>query len=234
MTRRRTYFEVRPRYTAGSPGMVDEAQARRVAREEWASYQSELSGIYGRAQQRTAMEIGLLPQPVAGLFGARGIVEAVEEHDNHWLVTDVLTGKVFRRDFRVAPRWRRVNLCARCLGAIEKARPSIFVFGSNEAGVHGAGAARAALNDWGAVWGVGIGRAGRSYAIPTKDGDIQTLPLDKVQAYVQAFLAYAADSPDDIFLVTRIGCGLAGFEDKDIAPLFAGAPDNCYLPGGWR
>ena len=110
----------------------------------------------------------------------------------------------------------------------------IFVFGSNRAGIHGAGSARCAERLYGAKWGVGEGPTGRAYAIPTKDENIKTLPLYKIKRHVDKFIEYATDHPEFTFKVTRIGCGLAGYEDKDIGPLFAGAPPNCTLPKGWR
>lgn len=110
----------------------------------------------------------------------------------------------------------------------------IFVFGSNLAGHHGAGAARDALQDWGAAPGVGEGRTGDSYAIPTKDAKIRTLPLFEIFWSIKRFIAYAHRHPELDFQVTRIGCGLAGYRDADIAPLFADAPPNCHLPLGWR
>lgn len=110
----------------------------------------------------------------------------------------------------------------------------IFVFGSNLAGRHGAGAAKAAYDEHGAVYGNGVGRQGSSYAIPTKDRQIKTLPLDKIKPHVDEFIEYAKKHPHLTFLVTRIGCGLAGYKDDDIAPMFKGAPDNCLLPEGWR
>lgn len=110
----------------------------------------------------------------------------------------------------------------------------IFVFGSNLAGRHGAGAAKAALQEHGAVYGVGIGIQGSSYAIPTKDEHIRTLPLNKIERYVETFIKFATLNPELRFNVTRIGCGLAGYDDPDIAPMFKNAPDNCILPAGWR
>lgn len=111
---------------------------------------------------------------------------------------------------------------------------AVFVFGSNEAGRHGAGAAAFALRHRGAVWGQGRGRQGQAYAIPTKDGKIRTRGLPDIAADVAIFLRYAAEHHDETFLVTRIGCGLAGYTDADIAPMFQHAPENCILPKGWR
>jgi hypothetical protein len=110
----------------------------------------------------------------------------------------------------------------------------IFVFGSNLAGRHGAGAALFARQNHGAIYGQGIGRQGNSYAIPTKDFSIHTLPLNHIRDYVNEFLQYARANPELQFQVTRIGCGLAGYTDSDIAPMFKGAPANCHLPEGWR
>lgn len=110
----------------------------------------------------------------------------------------------------------------------------VFVFGSNEAGRHGKGAALHARNHKGAVYGQAAGMQGESYAIPTKDAKLRTLPLVTIKVYVDEFLCFAADRPRTLFEVTRIGCGLAGYKDEDIAPMFAGAPENCELPDGWR
>ncbi len=111
---------------------------------------------------------------------------------------------------------------------------TIFVFGSNRAGVHGAGAAAFAHKHHGAVYGQGEGLQGASYAIPTKDWAIHTLPLSAIAVHVSTFLEFARSHPELEFVVTRIGCGLAGYTDTDIAPMFVGAPDNCILPNGWR
>ncbi len=94
----------------------------------------------------------------------------------------------------------------------------IFVFGSNLAGVHGGGAARIALEKFGAVPGQGVGLQGRSYAIPTMQGGVET-----VRPYVEEFVDFARRHQELTFLVTRIGCGIAGFRDEEIAPLFTGA-----------
>jgi hypothetical protein len=108
----------------------------------------------------------------------------------------------------------------------------VFVFGSNEAGVHGAGAAKLAHQKFGAVYGVGFGLQGKSYAIPTKDLQICTLPLDKIEYYIYSFLTEAMEYPDTEFLVTKIGCGLAGYSEEEIANLFKNKfiPENVILP----
>lgn len=110
----------------------------------------------------------------------------------------------------------------------------IFVFGSNLAGIHGAGSAHYAHRFCGAEWGVGVGRTGDSYAIPTKDFEIETLPLAQVQGHVLQFIGYALAHPYLSFEVVKIGCGLAGFTEDQIRPMFATAPSNCLLPEGWR
>ena len=103
----------------------------------------------------------------------------------------------------------------------------IFVFGSNLGGMHGGGAARAAYNRFGAVWGQGVGLQGQSYAIPTMQGGVET-----IKPYVDEFIEFAQTHPELKFFVTRIGCGIAGFRDEQIAPLFAAAIDkeNIILP----
>lgn len=111
---------------------------------------------------------------------------------------------------------------------------SIFVFGSNLAGVHGAGAAKTAHKEHGANWGIGIGRSGNSYAIPTKNYRIQTLDMGTIELYVQKFLDYARNHDQETFKVTRIGCGLAGLNDRDIAPLFYKASFNCQFDEKWK
>ena len=103
----------------------------------------------------------------------------------------------------------------------------IFVFGSNLAGMHGGGAALAAVRFFGAKIGQGVGLQGQSYAIPTMQGGVET-----IRPYVDDFIAFAQAHPEYKFLVTRIGCGIAGFAVEEIAPLFAGAIDldNVILP----
>lgn len=114
----------------------------------------------------------------------------------------------------------------------------VFVFGSNRAGVHGKGAALYAKKHLGALPGKGEGpmptdRNPSCYALPTKDEVIVTLPLVDIGKHVESFLQYAASRPDLQFFVTRVGCGLAGYKDEDIAPFFKEAPQNCELPEGW-
>jgi hypothetical protein len=110
----------------------------------------------------------------------------------------------------------------------------IFVFGSNLAGRHGKGAALAARNEYGAVYGKGVGLQGQSYAIPTKDEHLNALPLNRINAYVVEFLEFARTHQGLRFRVTPIGCGLAGYDPEQIAPMFKDAPENCDLPDGWR
>jgi hypothetical protein len=116
----------------------------------------------------------------------------------------------------------------------------IFVFGSNEAGRHGAGAALAARNQFGARYGVGVGRTGDAYAIPTKNRSQNlklpsaSLTLEAVRRYVDGFIEYASAHPELTFFVTRIGCGYAQLRDSDVAPLFALAPGNCTFAVEWK
>lgn len=110
----------------------------------------------------------------------------------------------------------------------------VFVFGSNLAGLHGGGAALLARERFGAVSGEGIGHHGQTYAIPTKDERIETLPLDDIAEHVSEFLDYARHKPDLTFLVTRIGCGLAGYTPADIAPFFSHSPANVILPASFQ
>lgn len=110
----------------------------------------------------------------------------------------------------------------------------IFVFGSNLAGRHGKGAALFARQNHGAIYGQGIGIQNNSYAIPTKNERLESLPLDEIQGHVNRFIRFATDNPTFEFFVTRIGCGLAGYTDAEISPMFRGAPSNCELPKEWK
>ena len=118
---------------------------------------------------------------------------------------------------RVSPQW---------INKLEA--DEIFVFGSNLEGMHGGGAA-AVARKWGAIWGQGVGLQGQTYAIPTMQGGVET-----IKPYVDEFLAFAKSHPELKFLVTEIGCGIAGFTVQEIAPLFKAALDenieNVYLP----
>ena len=115
---------------------------------------------------------------------------------------------------------------------ITELRPDeIFVFGSNLAGMHGGGAACVAWRKFGAIMGQGVGLQGQSYGIPTMHGGVDT-----IKPYVDEFIAFAKSHPELFFYVTRIGCGIAGFCDKEIAPLFAAAREvpNICLPESFR
>ena len=117
---------------------------------------------------------------------------------------------------RISPRW---------IDSLEE--NEIFVFGSNLQGMHGGGAARVAHEKFGAIWGEGIGLQGQSYAIPTMHGGV-----DVIAPYVNDFIAFAKEHPELKFLVTEIGCGIAGFRISEMAPLFKEAlkMENIYLP----
>lgn len=103
----------------------------------------------------------------------------------------------------------------------------IFVFGSNLRGLHGGGAARVAYERFGAIWGQGVGMQGQSYGIPTMHGGV-----DAIKPYVDEFIEFAKNHTEYTFLVTKIGCGIAGFKEEEIAPLFGNAVsvDNIVLP----
>lgn len=108
----------------------------------------------------------------------------------------------------------------------------IFVFGSNLSGRHGKGAAKTALG-WGAKWGQADGLQGRTYGIPTKDASVRrTLTIKEIKPFVDKFIQFAKENDNLKFLVTEIGCGLAGLKHKDVAPLFKDAVDvpNIHLP----
>jgi hypothetical protein len=109
----------------------------------------------------------------------------------------------------------------------------IFVFGSNLQGIHKRGAALTALEKYGAILGQGRGFQGISYALPTKKTPWESLTLQEVEREVKEFLELARESTET-FYVTRVGCGLAGFHDEDIAPLFRGAPTNCQFHFTWK
>lgn len=113
---------------------------------------------------------------------------------------------------------------------------TIFVFGSNLAGRHGKGAALHAQKFYGAIYGQGVGPQGQSYAIPTKCHYLQPLPLEVIARHVADFLTYARNNPELRFYLTPIGCGLAGFTPRQIAPMFRGVSENVEIPPafmGW-
>lgn len=112
-------------------------------------------------------------------------------------------------------------------------KTELFVFGSNEAARHGKGAALVASKRFGAVGTVAEGYSGRSYAIPTKNTMLKPLSIEKVKTNVQRFVNYTIMNPHLTFFVTRVGCGLAGFNDHIIAPMFRDA-ENCNFPEPWR
>lgn len=110
----------------------------------------------------------------------------------------------------------------------------VFVFGSNLSGIHGAGAARVAFELFGAKLKEGVGLYGRSYAIPTKDHRIKKMRLSAIKPHIQNFVEFANRRPDLEFFITRVGCGLAGYKDSDIAPLFKGLGSNCSISHEWK
>ena len=112
-------------------------------------------------------------------------------------------------------------------------KTELFVFGSNDAAIHGAGAALVAARRYGAVGTVSEGYSGRSYAIPTKTARLKPHSIEKVKVNVQRFVNYTIMNPHLTFFVTRVGCGLAGFKDSEIAPLFRHA-ENCNFPDEWK
>ena len=113
--------------------------------------------------------------------------------------------------------------------------PCFFVFGSNLSGIHGAGAAKAAMDRFYAERYVGFGFTGHSYAIPTKDYLIETMPLEEIKPFIRQFVHITQNQRYKKFFVTRVGCGLAGFKDSEIAPLFRGCSvDNVSMPDTWK
>lgn len=138
---------------------------------------------------------------------------------------DAPTGTADDKLLGTAADWRK---------ALKPQEKNIFVFGSNLAGRHGAGSALETRRNWGAEYGIGEGPTGRAYAIPTKDESLNTLPLTLIRMYVDRFIVYARWKKELKFEVVKIGCGLAGYKEHQIAPMFADAPKNVTLPEGWR
>lgn len=110
----------------------------------------------------------------------------------------------------------------------------MFVFGSNLSGIHGAGAARAAYEKYGADLQIGFGPRGRSFAIPTKDWLIDSMSLHDIEVFVKQFVKFTYNTRQYNFFVTRVGCGLAGYKDSDIAPMFRNCNINCNFPEEWK
>jgi hypothetical protein len=109
----------------------------------------------------------------------------------------------------------------------------IFVFGSNEIGIHGGGAAWYAHKKLGAVWTVGEGLTGKTYALPTCSAPGKPIPFSLLELYVGRFILFAESHPELRFFVSAVGCGIAGFNETDVAYLFKHAPENCDLPPKW-
>lgn len=137
--------------------------------------------------------------------------------------------KVFRMRKDKDMKEKENNIAARTTPNMikELASNEVFVFGSNLAGMHGGGAARLAYRKFGAKMGQGVGLQGQSYGIPTMQGGVDT-----IKPYVDEFIAFAKAHPELRFLVTKIGCGIAGFDPDEITPLFREAipVENICLP----
>lgn len=113
-------------------------------------------------------------------------------------------------------------------------KDEIFVYASNEAGIHSAGSAFTARAEYGASWGKGNGLSGKSYGIPTRDKYLHVLPLPTIESYIQQFIQFATDNPQMKFCITPIGTGISGFTCAEIAPMFKDLPPNCRVPQHWR
>lgn len=158
------------------------------------------------------------------------------EHAQHYVraLEEILANHVRTNSLNDMIEWTNLRNLADELKGHIVSRREIFVFGSNLAGRHGAGAAKFAINNHGAKYGKGVGLQGNSYAIPTKDEQLKPLSLGIIESYVQRFLEFAEWHPELTFNVTKIGCGLAGYKESQIAPMFEAAPSNCHLPFGWE
>ena len=175
-------------------------------------------GIYSKGMADICCEeCGAIPAPSSAASSAALFASDDRIFDNQSINgMDMKNNMTEMKKNRVTPEW------------IDSLKDNeIFVFGSNLAGMHGGGAARVARLRFGAVLGNGVGIQGQSYAIPTMQGGVET-----IRPYVDDFITYAQQHPDQQFLVTPIGCGIAGFEPEDIAPLFeaAKAVKNISLP----
>ena len=233
--------------------MSDLEILRRIAERGLSAAQNDLTDLkHADIWQHMLDEINRVPTADVGCIcrgNWRAIVEETEPllrrtfvnvHDNsEWSLFGVVDGF---EDYYYGMT-RRSNGEMRllsCVGSIEghgyvlKPRKKIFVFGSNLAGRHGAGSALEAVKNHGAIRTVGVGHTGNSYAIPTKDVNLRTLPLRDIEEYVFEFVQFARYHPEMEFDVVKIGCGLAGYDEEDIAPMFKNAGDNIILPEGWR
>lgn len=174
-------------------------------------------------------------------IGAHGDRAAVVSRYRAWLAVQPHLQRMARRELAgktlgcwCAPEACHGDVLAEVANDGGQADDPVFVFGSNFAGNHGRAAALFARQWRGAVVGIGHGHTGNAYGIPTKDEHLKVLPLAEIRAGVTEFLAYARGNPETSFEVTRVGCGLAGYKDVQIAPMFAGAPPNVALPHRWR
>lgn len=111
----------------------------------------------------------------------------------------------------------------------------VFVFGSNKLGIHGAGSAKTATSHWGAIEGIGSGRSGNSYALVTRLSPQRSVDIAQLRREIRKFLKYAHDHPELVFLMTAVGCGMAGFAPAIVAPMFVAMalPANVILPIEW-
>ena len=109
----------------------------------------------------------------------------------------------------------------------------VIIFGSNLAGAHAGGAARQAHKDFGAEWGVFEGMIGKTYAFPTLDSDYNKLTVDQLESSRDRLYETANQNPDKTFLLTKVGCGIAGFEESEMRALFRYPPSNITLPEDW-
>lgn len=171
------------------------------------------------------------------MAGVHGDAAAVVSRFGTWINAQPHLQRLVRRELRgktLKPSDGHASVLAALAGSAGRSDIPAFVYGSNLRGINGASAALFAKRWRQARDGVGSGPNGNGYAIPTKDYRIEPLPLPRVQSGVAAFLEHAATRPSSLFEVTRIGCGLAGFTDAQIAPLFFDAPANVVLPYRWQ
>lgn len=154
--------------------------------------------------------------------------EVIEKYRQHLLSRSDLLESLHELRGKALGCWCSPQACHG--DVLAETADAVFVFGSNLAGRHGKGAALVAREHYGAVYGQGLGRHGDSYAIPTKDADLRTLPLSAIEINVIFFLSHARAHPGLKFRLTPIGCGLAGYAPEQIAPMFLYSPGNVILP----